>query len=1118
MERSSAREAASGAELRPRAAAAAAMAKFLARHPSTSASSSSSVACRGTCAQEASSSEGVEGAALASDDCPLFWTEVFVEVASCLDVESLPTLRAACFACATLAGDSTFCSALLVRCGWRSDFNAHRQHSRRLGRSCTDVHNDFASASRSAAERLQMLRGGAEAEYCWRRLQARALARELPQKLRTWKVRRAQQGTSLAREAEAAFSNAAMLAAVPRQAGDDAPAALEPATPNAQPAPLAPPGPTAATEGRAAAGPGVAVFTTAAGDAAMDFFFDPGPEGMEEEEATEESRAEEAGFSGVLHLVGDLVELLQTNPSAWCCGPVALFDRLDIITADPYHELDLIVEASVRVGLVEGEDEDERSADSDDEECTVHRFPAAMSSWSVNRLAEARSSLLGAMLSLPAGGDDLALNPVEKCGDEASGSCPQVMLVRRGQNTFVDKAKNAAHGGAAAILICDNTEGPLFRMSCGPDASESILPIAMLVPQTAEKVLRDSLARGRCIIRGLEQRSSPQAYICIGGVVLGSFDSSASKEGEIWVVSDVRSKYLGYVLLTPPDGPATVLAHSLYDFLLNLYHLDKENAARLQKSDPTVLSRLQGEHRTDPAAEHLSRSILSVLGSLHGAEHVALAFLERAATANLAASCGFRGSWNASQGVYSARAVARRVGISRERLEVTGLADAGEVERYRILHPKVPMSLEGVLSCAGFPADVSCYISAQEVDVLREPCLLVEMQLDSPSYSAVPSRPLAPQSAPSSRRRRRRGYGGAEAIFDRVALIAPAYVRQRWLAGPSGMESCLLSVKGGQLCVKWTDTAGLCGSFQKPFRNLFEVYVAAPATQAARSELVVRAAGSNNASGSGGSGAGVGAGEAATAEGATGTTILVLDHSEGLLDAEASEEAALNDCSSSTWEGEGGLDEPDGAWCLRPQRARTSSSRSFAESRSKSADEAVEDIKEEFEDLDIFQAVAEARAGTCLPDSSSSACSFLGGSAVLRRSPSTHRRLRLAPRLWRHLLNCGLAAGSVPAVRAEEEGASAGSSYFLAGNPWDMASSRSVSSGSAPPGEQSARGSATAGLTEQAATSSAGAAAGRGAAGESIRGGGPPVGALAFMSDALMGERVVILSTLDDLD
>lgn len=175
------------------------------------------------------------------------------------------------------------------------------------------------------------------------------------------------------------------------------------------------------------------------------------------------------------------------------------------------------------------------------------------------------------------------------------------------------------------------------------------------------------------------------------------------------------------------------------------------------------------------------------------------------------------------------------------------------------------MGLEAVLGASDIPvsgAEVFISSGGCDVEVLREPCVLVEADASATGPGV-----------------HRRGFRGASAILERLALIVPERIKQRWQGTggePSDMAACVVGIRGGHLCVRWSDSSGYRGSFHKPLRNSFEVFVNAP----------------------------------------QGTE--VLKPGEGALVAAAwPRGTAWAPPMAGCWEEERGLDEPDAAWCLR---------------------------------------------------------------------------------------------------------------------------------------------------------------------------------------------------------
>merc|ERR1711971_733927 len=199
-----------------------------------------------------------------------------------------------------------------------------------------------------------------------------------------------------------------------------------------------------------------------------------GPDGLPRvdlEEATAERDANARPVQDRLHIPGDLMDLLDTRPRPWRCGPLVFFDRFDHIAANPPYDIDLTVQVCSGPSSA---DSDANSADSDDEETPeTYTYPAALSQWDCTRLDAMQRSVVGKHILVPPNNDRMALEPISCDADGNDG----IMLIERGSNTFADKATNAAAAGAAGCLISDNQEQPLFRMVGASEAEmKNLLP------------------------------------------------------------------------------------------------------------------------------------------------------------------------------------------------------------------------------------------------------------------------------------------------------------------------------------------------------------------------------------------------------------------------------------------------------------------------------------------------------------------------------------------------------------------------------------------------------------------------------------------------------------------
>mmetsp|Transcript_38284 Transcript_38284/g.121915 ORF Transcript_38284/g.121915 Transcript_38284/m.121915 type:complete len:924 (-) Transcript_38284:32-2803(-) len=344
----------------------------------------------------------------------------------------------------------------------------------------------------------------------------------------------------------------------------------------------------------------------------------------------------------------------------------------------------------------------------------------------------------------------------------------------------------------------------------------------------------------------------------------------AAQEAEIWLATDPRSVTLGHILLVPPHGDGIVLAHSLSALMRDILALDSRNAAHLAQRAPGAIATLKAGAGILAGSDAIFRHLVQdfdprarVSSSLGGASS------SSAPAAASSVSSRMEGTWCWSSGEYKLRWVARRLSVALV------VVEDGEhpPEQFKVLEPQEAMSLDAALETAGLSADdAEVFTASGSVDVLAGPCVLIEEQLQQPA---------------AAERQIRRGFRGADSIFDRVKCIAPAYVRQRWqesVDGSGNVNSCTVSVRGGQLCVKWSAASGYRGSFQKPLRNLFEVFAAVP--KDARRTYMLRPR----------------------------EKVLV-----ACGPAPLSCTAALSSSSVGRggWEEEQGLDEPDSAWCLR---------------------------------------------------------------------------------------------------------------------------------------------------------------------------------------------------------
>ncbi|CAE8642659.1 unnamed protein product [Polarella glacialis] len=570
-------------------------------------------------------------------------------------------------------------------------------------------------------------------------------------------------------------------------------------------------------------------------------------------ELDEESDAS-AGV-GRMHLVGDLADLLGNGPQAWRCGPLVLFDRFDLLTTDPYHEVDLLIQElepeqvehveQVGTGPMVGQKVDGIAETDSMPERPLLRVPAAFAEWSRSSLAELQTLLEGRELVLPQEDNTLALQPLHP--DDADG---RVAMLLRGNNSFAEKAANAAAGGAVAALICNHEDGPLFRMGAGQSGSEAAneqrLP-SLLLPNGVGQELRAILAAGRrAIIRRLEPFGMPRTFVCVGEM------KTLEGNSEVWVVADPSSRDIGAVLLVPPQlaglptqdgvGPeritqATVLAPSVLSLLTDLLALGRKNVSWLARRAPQALALLRGEADSLPSRQWREAAALrsGVRDSMSGA-------------------------WHPDRGVFAISLSTRRV--LRGWLHIApGEEDLEDVDRslphrsrrvepLRALRPLTELGLEALLDALGnrfHPGDMVYAPARGSVDVLSEPCLLLEEPEDAEEVSCQP------------KAEKRRLFQSSDQVFERVSSFAPSYVRRRWRLPASNIESegwssqasassassvpsgsnrcrdvacsCHVAVRDGQLCVRWSDSLGCAGSFQKPMRSKFstELLVAIPA-------------------------------------------------------------------------------------------------------------------------------------------------------------------------------------------------------------------------------------------------------------------------------------------------
>lgn len=497
--------------------------------------------------------------------------------------------------------------------------------------------------------------------------------------------------------------------------------------------------------------------------------------------------------NGRLHLVGDLIDLLIGGPQPWRCGPLLLFDRFDLITADPYHEVDLVIEATSET---EG-----GSASS-----TVRRIPAAVAEWSEQHLREVQQLFTGARLVLPPDNDLMALHPLPSSAEKVPESQQEVVLVARGRNTFAEKARNAVAGGAVGAVVINNEDGALFRMGAGHLRSPAAraagvaeqLPPLLLLPRAAGEELQQCISTGAVTVVALEAFAAPRAFVCIG-----SFPFQGG-QAEVWVVADPRCSLLGSVLLVPPATrgalgditTATVLAPSLYALLRDLLKLGRTNARRLARRSPQTLRLLLGEAPDSPVGIGPSRPA-AMAGQ--GPAVPLTTFLNASAVS---------GIWDSAACAYSIKLSTQRV--LRGWLQVDP-EDALQPESHlsiRALRVLSEMSLEAALEAVGVPLEQDALVLAPSigsVDVLREPCLLLEAAEDPEAQAGSCTLLREPAE-----------------LLAKITSYAPAYVQRRWHRpddGAPGAACCAVILRDGQLVVRWSDASGRAGTFQKPLKG-----------------------------------------------------------------------------------------------------------------------------------------------------------------------------------------------------------------------------------------------------------------------------------------------------------
>eukprot|EP00931_Biecheleriopsis_adriatica_P103755 TRINITY_DN78544_c0_g1_i2.p1 TRINITY_DN78544_c0_g1~~TRINITY_DN78544_c0_g1_i2.p1 ORF type:complete len:1023 (-),score=201.49 TRINITY_DN78544_c0_g1_i2:37-3069(-) len=763
----------------------------------------------------------------------LLQREIFLEVAGRLRAAQTILLRTVCRTCADWAGDATLNAALIEREDWTADFKALSPRLLRL-----------ASIAPACARH-----GSVESQYLRQRWRLRRLVQTLPETLQTWRM-----GDAGASGLASLIYAASLATQVQGTLAREDPAHANPfvaqATESAH----------QEADGQAAAGV----------DVESDF-------------------VEHDCVEGRLHLVGDLVEILANGTLPWRCGSLLLFDRFDCIAMAPYHDVNLVVETG----------ETDSTLDSDDEDpSSVQRFPAALADWSLSQFSKAQATLAGKPISLTSEDDELLLNPMPRPTDGEEGG---ILLIGRGTNSFASKVQNAAMGGYTGVVVCDNQDGPLFRMAGGPSADSESLPPAVLLEKQTGEALRALRRAGPVKIRRLEMSTKCRAFICIGG----SSPRASRDKDEIWIVADPRTDNLGQVLLVQDCKTATVLAHTLSDFLADIVRLDSKNAERLKRLAPRFLKSSQSGNGNDtkPASDRGShrpgRSVGAMSRLQAGSDNFAMAAFallmntSPGPDANPFASLrsldtttpghGFgelyAASWDSQRSSYCLH-LSRRV--KRSWIHISG-GDQGP-QKAQVLMPIDDMGLDALLEAAdvtvGLDAE-SVYISANDMDLLKDECILLEEQCDKPQAASSTLRLMTP----------RRGFRGASAMFERIKRIAPGNIQQRWESmsdTPTGIVSCVVSFRGGQLIVKWSDSSGDKGSFQKPLRNTYDTFVEIAAI--AHRDHVVR----------------------------SGDTVLILqpeavhDDSSTCVNESPAEQAV-----ASGWEEDRGLDEPDGGWCLR---------------------------------------------------------------------------------------------------------------------------------------------------------------------------------------------------------
>lgn len=603
------------------------------------------------------------------------------------------------------------------------------------------------------------------------------------------------------------------------------------------------------------------------------------------------------------------------------------------------------------------------------------------------------------------------------------------MLIRRGQNRFVEKVTNAAAGGAVGAIIFDSEEGFLFRMGCSEEEEEEAalrngspaLPPALFIPKNAGELLGSLMKKGLVSIKALEPCAPPASFICVGAAAVGNRveERSSARWSEIWVVADPASTTLGQVLWVPlKGGPAVVLANSLADFVQDLVKLDRAAAAALAKRAPRAMQLLRHEHsprarrhwssRTDDAEEHgpgdrdglSQRSRLATRGSFTISDVLTAAI---ALSLDPEPHPDVRGRWDDKLCEYHATLRCGRVTcLQLDHVRSGSGADPTRLGRHHLVRAEVDMSMSLVSQASGLPLGVrtKAFRSVGSADVLRRNCLLVEQESGRG--------PGMPDGG------RHMGFRGL-AIIDRLARFAPEKF-QRCISGPAAdaaLASCFVTVRPGQMTVTWrASESGMRGSFHKQFRGTIELFVEqSPEEEMQRlvgaGDVVLTPAGHNEAFSCG------------TAEGG-----------EGWRDAGPSSSSASSPeaADGGMHERRTGLDEPDSAWTLRRCAARPSG----LDCRGGGGGAATVE-----EDVVVFRALGVGAAS--------------GKAPVLRLHHDQLQRMPLLPVQWHalHSTMVGLAVGR-PATAPPRAGAEGAADGGAAG---DDAADAAAADGAAPGGE-----------------------------------------------------------------